>query len=152
VGWQDPAVIAETGLCVWRSGSHPALDLKRDGEMLRRRMALLWTGQPHDTPAVTEQPRDYDLIEQAGRMAREAVFEGCIDRLAEGIRCSYQVQLGEGMSPLPDVPQALAKKYCGGGWGGYAVYLLSSPAERDAFVQQHEAIAIEPFLRNGWEA
>ena len=26
VGWQDPAVIAETGLCVWRSGQRPVLD------------------------------------------------------------------------------------------------------------------------------
>ena len=26
VGWQDPAVIHETGLCVWRSGAKPALD------------------------------------------------------------------------------------------------------------------------------
>ena len=25
VGWQDPAVIAETGLCVWRSGPLPSL-------------------------------------------------------------------------------------------------------------------------------
>jgi len=28
VGWQDPAVIRETGLCVWRSGSKPVLDFK----------------------------------------------------------------------------------------------------------------------------
>ena len=28
VGWQDPAVIRETGLCVWRSGPKPVLDFK----------------------------------------------------------------------------------------------------------------------------
>ena len=48
---QDPAVINETGLCVWRSGSKPVLDFKRNGDMLSGLMALLWTGQPHDTPA-----------------------------------------------------------------------------------------------------
>jgi hypothetical protein len=28
VGWQDPAVIRETGLCVWHSGPAPVLDFK----------------------------------------------------------------------------------------------------------------------------
>ena len=32
VGWQDPAVINETGLCVWRSGPSPVLDLKSTGD------------------------------------------------------------------------------------------------------------------------
>src|SRR5882757_7122952 len=44
VGWQDPAVIAETGLCVWRSGPRPALEVKTSGDFLRGRMALHWTG------------------------------------------------------------------------------------------------------------
>ena len=34
VGWQDPAVIAETGWCVWRSGPQPELELKTDGALL----------------------------------------------------------------------------------------------------------------------
>ena len=41
VGWQDPAVIAETGLCVWRSGSSPVLDVKGTGDFLEGRMAIL---------------------------------------------------------------------------------------------------------------
>lgn len=145
VGWQDPAIIMETGLCVWKSGEHPALDLKRDGEMLAGRMALLWTGKPHDTPGVVELRRDFNLIERAGAIARCAVFEGRLDRLAESVRCSYQVQLGEGMEPLPDEPTALGKKYCGGGWGGYALYLFSAALARDTFVQNHDAISIEPY-------
>ncbi len=51
------------------------------------------------------------------------------------------------MTPLPDVPEAIAMKYCGGGWGGYSLYLFPDVARRDAFVQRHDAIAIEPFLR-----
>ena len=44
VGWQDPAVIRETGLCVWRSGPRPRLLLKTSGDMLVGRMGILWTG------------------------------------------------------------------------------------------------------------
>jgi len=43
VGWQDPAVVAETGLCVWRSGPRPELEIKTSGEFLRGCLALLWT-------------------------------------------------------------------------------------------------------------
>jgi len=148
VGSQDPAVIAETGLCVWKSGPVPRLDLKRDGEMLRGRMALLWTGRPHDTPSFTDLARDYDRIQQAGRIAREAVLRNDLDGLARAVRCSYQVQLEEGMHPLPDEFNALAKKYCGGGWGGYAVYLFATEAHRDAFVEHFDGIAIEPYLKS----
>jgi hypothetical protein len=34
VGWQDAAAIAETGLCVWRSGPRPVRDVKRSGDLL----------------------------------------------------------------------------------------------------------------------
>ncbi len=67
VGWQDPAVIAETGLCVWRSGPRPVLDVKSSGEFLRGRMALYWTGVPHDTPAIVAGARDYEAIARAAR-------------------------------------------------------------------------------------
>ena len=65
VGWQDPAIIAETGLCVWRSGPRPALELKTSGDFLRGRMALYWTGIQHSTPGVADQQRDFDGIERA---------------------------------------------------------------------------------------
>jgi cytidyltransferase-like protein len=149
VGWQDPAVIRETGLCVWRSGREPVLDFKRNGQMLEGRMALLWTGSPHDTPSLTKQERDYDRIERAGRLAREAVLNESPEQLAEAIQGSYNVQLDEGMQPLPSIAWALAQKYCGGGHGGYAVYLFASRNDRDAFVADQDAIAIEPYLRPG---
>jgi hypothetical protein len=63
-----------------------------------------------------------------------------------------QVQLGEGMSPLPDHGQ-LAQKYLGGGFGGYALYMFASQQQRDAFVQQlggkgkDGATAVEPYLK-----
>jgi hypothetical protein len=50
VGWQDPAIIRETGLCVWRSGQLPDLCVKRDGTMLAGRMAVYFTGSQHDLP------------------------------------------------------------------------------------------------------
>jgi glycerol-3-phosphate cytidylyltransferase-like family protein len=148
VGWQDPAIIFETGLCIWKSGPRPRLELKRDGELLRGCMALIWTGNPHDTPGVVHLKRDYDLIQRAGALAREAVLFENLPLLAESVRMSYAAQLGEGMEPLSDVPDALACKYCGGGWGGYAVYLFQAEADRDQFVAQAGAVAIEPYLRS----
>lgn len=132
VGWQDPAVIRETGLCVWKSGQRPCLDLKRDGSFLAGRMALLWTGSQHDTPGSVEIERDYDLIEKAARIARQAVIDESAEGLADAVALSYLVQIGEGMDPLPEVAGSLARKYCGGGHGGYALYLFGSQEARDA--------------------
>jgi glycerol-3-phosphate cytidylyltransferase-like family protein len=151
VGWQDPAVIAETGLCVWKSGAEPRLEFKRDGETLRGRLALWWTGQPHDTPAAADLPRDYRKIQEAAQMARQAVLGESLDLLTAAINRSYQAQRAEGMEPLPDAPAARAKKYCGGGWGGYALYLFSAAADRDRFLERSQGVAIEPFLRTCWE-
>ncbi|QQL44303.1 adenylyltransferase/cytidyltransferase family protein [Sulfuriroseicoccus oceanibius] len=149
VGWQDPAVIRETGVCVWRSGQRPVLDFKRNGEMLKGRMALLWTGHEHDTPGVADQERDYAAIERAAAVARQAVLDESIEQLAEAVSLSYAVQLGEGMEELGEVDGAIASKYCGGGHGGYALYLFTSRAARDAAVTDtgDAMIAIEPYCR-----
>ncbi len=147
VGWQDPAVIRESGLCVWKSGDRPQLSLKRDGTILRGRMALLYTGSDHDTPGVVDQGRDYDWIEEASHIAADAVERNDFGRLAEAVRLSYKVQMKEGMEPLPEAPGAMARKYCGGGFGGYAVYLFSDPAERDQFIANSDAARpVEPYV------
>lgn len=149
VGWQDPAVIHETGLCVWKSGARPNLEFKRDGEMLRGKMALYWTGKQHDTPALANETRDYDAIAAAGKQARAGVAAEDIDGLASAVQLSYGVQMDEGMEPLPVCEKALAMKYCGGGFGGYALYLFSEASARDEFVAQSENhLAIEPYLRS----
>lgn len=147
VGWQDPAVIAETGLCVWRSGRRPVLDVKTSGEFLRGRMALRWTGSEHDTPGLVGGARDYDGIARAGATAREAVWQNSLTGLADAVRQSYAVQRGEGMAELnADLPGALAWKYCGGGFGGYAVYLFAEPTQRDAACASAGLRAIEPYV------
>ena len=147
VGWQDPAVIAETGLCVWRSGPRPVLDVKTSGECLRGRMALHWTGTEHDTPAMVGGARDYDAIARAGATARAAVWQNSFAGLAEAVRQSYAVQRAEGMTELrADWPGALAWKYCGGGFGGYAVYLFAEAAQRDAACATAGLRAIEPYV------
>jgi len=147
VGWQDPAVIAETGLCVWRSGQRPELELKTDGALLRGRLALLWTGQSHSTPSLTEHPRDFDAIARAGRTARDAVWRQDLNGLADAVRQSYAVQRAEGMAPLPaDLPGALAWKYCGGGFGGYAAYLFAEPAARDTACGRPGFRPVEPYV------
>jgi len=146
VGWQDPAVIEETGLCVWRSGKLPVLDFKANPDWLRGRMLAVFTGKSHHTPGLVGRKRDYDAIEHAGAVAREAVLRENLAGLAEAVRMSYAVQRKEGMKPLPSIGRALAFKYLGGGYGGYALYLFARRAERDAAAKRKGAKTIEPFL------
>lgn len=146
VGWQDPAAIRETGLCVWRSGQRPVLDFKRNGDMLVGKMAILWTGAEHDTPGFADDQRDYDKIEQSGHLAREGVLHEDLHKLAEGISLYHASQLEEGMQPLSDIEGSIARKYCGGGHGGYALYLFEEQTHRDAAVSKIGALlAIEPY-------
>lgn len=150
VGWQDPAVIQETGLCIWRSGVKPSLEFKSDGAMLQGRMALWWSGHPHDTPAMADQKRDYSSIENASKLAREAVLGNKLDLLGKAVAASYANQLHEGMSPLPESEGCLGRKYCGGGFGGYALYLFETQGQRKSFLDTNQATrAIEPFSQ--WE-
>jgi cytidyltransferase-like protein len=147
VGWQDPAVIAETGLCAWRSGARPVLDVKTGGEFLHGRMALHWTGTEHDTPGMVGGTRDYDAIVRAGATAREAVWQNSLAGIADAVRQSYAVQRAEGMAELPaSLPGALAWKYCGGGFGGYAVYIFAEAVQREAACATVGLRAIEPYV------
>ena len=71
-------------------------------------------------------------------------------KLAEGVNMYHEAQLKEGMLPLPEVEGALACKYCGGGFGGYALYLFSSKDARDNAVKLHDEMrAVEPYLAVG---
>ena len=147
VGWQDPAIIRETGLAVWRSGEKPVLHFKRNGDFLRGHMALHYTDIPHNTPGNAENARDYDLIEAAGRLAKEAVFEASISKLGRAVCQSYEVQLAEGMAPLPEAEGCIGRKYCGGGWGGYALFLFHTTEDRDTFVASASCNRpIEPYI------
>lgn len=140
VGWQDPAVIMEKGLCVWKSGLQPELDFKINPDFLEGKLALYWTGKNHTTYNLVDMPRNYDKIEAAGKLAREAVNPMNIDydKLCQAVNISYEVQLEEGMEPLPDFGE-LAKKYCGGGHGGYAVYMFEGEKMRSEFLKEDNA-------------
>lgn len=138
VGWQDPAIIQETGLCVWRSGEKPVLEMKMNPDFLQGRMALYWTGLTHDTPNNVDNKRDFSLIEEAGLRAYQAVRDKSLPVLAMAVDISYKMQLGEGMEKLPEFGE-LAKKYCGGGWGGYALYLFDKRPDG--------LLNIEPYLK-----
>ncbi|MEC8279146.1 MAG: adenylyltransferase/cytidyltransferase family protein [Verrucomicrobiota bacterium] len=147
VGWQDPAIIRETGLCVWRSGEKPVLHFKRNGDFLHGLMALHYTDLPHDTPGNADNDRDYDMIEAAGLLAKDAVLDASISKLGEAVSLSYQMQLKEGMRPLPEADGCVGRKYAGGGWGGYAVYLFDNTKGRDAFVASAKCNRpIEPYI------
>eukprot|EP00899_Mesostigma_viride_P007215 jgi/Mesvir1/16495/Mv10048-RA.1 len=162
VGWQDPAVIRETGLCVWESGPAPRLLLKRDGEeMLKGKMALFWTpGGPHDTPRVADNRRDYDAIFHAGDLAAHAVAAGDYRRMCRAVQLSYEAQLGEGMDPIMSeddlscIQGLCAYKYCGGGWGGYAVFLFESEEDRSLHLaaerekgKRADWLVVEPYIQ-----
>ena len=147
-GWQDPAVIMETGLCAWRSGPEPVLDFKTSNEFLRCRMALFHTGHDHDTSSNVDIPRDYDKVIAAGKVAYEGIKQRSLKLCAEAINLSYALQIQEGMEPLPQFPSALAQKYCGSGFGGYALYIFEKESDRDVFVRDNDAaMAIEPYIR-----
>lgn len=147
VGWQDPAVIRETGCCVWESGPRPVLEFKRRGDFLKGCMAIAWTGGDHDTPGVANNPRDYAKIAASARLAREGVLRSDVPALAQGVVAYHEAQIDEGMQPLPAAETALAWKYCGGGYGGYALYLFPGAAQRDGWVQQDTQArrAVEPY-------
>ena len=148
VGWQDPAVISETGLCVWRSGEKPVLDMKFNPDWLRGKMLISWTGRAHSSVDHVSKKRDYDLLQKAGCLARDAAHASDIVLLAKAVSMNYDVQRGEGMEPLPQFEKALACKYLGGGHGGYALYLFKNEADRDTALAKHEsASAVEPYMR-----
>ena len=148
VGWQDPAVIAETGACVWCSGPRPVLDFKNTGEFLRGKMAIYDTRVKHDTPGLAALERNYAKIAKAARVARLGVHEKDVSVLAVGVQLSYQVQLEEGMLPLDRIGDSVAHKYCGGGHGGYALYLYETPEAREAALESCEYLyPIEPYCR-----
>lgn len=148
VGWQDPAVIAETGACVWKSGHKPVLDFKNTGEFLRGRMAIYDTRIKHNTPGLAGLERPFRKIAKAASVARLGIKEQDISVLAIGVQMSYQLQLEEGQAPLPKIGDCMAHKYCGGGHGGYAVYLYETPEAREAALESCEDLyPVEPFCR-----
>ena len=147
VGWQDPAVIRETGLCVWKSGKLPRLSFKRNGDLLKGKMALLYTGNQHDTPTYCSYERDYNSLARASRIAATGVQNNDLKLLCDGINLNYDVQIKEGMDELPEVRTAIAKKYCGGGHGGYSIYVFYNNSERDNFIKNtSNTLKIEPYI------
>lgn len=148
VGWQDPAVITETGLCVWKSGLTPVLEIKCNPDILVDRIALLWLGESHYTPGLVDRPRDFEIIKDAGDTAREAVLVKSWSLLNTAINLSYRAQKREGMKDLPNYHE-VSKKYCGGGFGGYALYLFKDKEKRDEFLTIPNTTEIQPYIRNG---
>jgi hypothetical protein len=134
-------------LCVWQSGPKPVLIARTTHlEMLRGRMAILWTGRSHVTPSLVDMQRDYATIRRAGEIARCAVAQEDYSLLCHAVRTSYQAQLSEGMPPLPFVPFVEAAKYIGSGHGGYALYLFPSWSQRQR--NESDLTLIEPYARN----
>ena len=115
---------------------------------IKDRLAIVWTGKPHDTPGLADRPRDYDAIFAAGEKGREAVEKNCLTTLIEATNLTYAMQLDEGMDPLPHADQVDACKYCGGGFGGYALAMFQDPAKREAFLSETpDTTAIQPYIR-----
>jgi len=147
VGWQDPAIVQETGVCVWRSGDLPVLELKTNPDWLAGRMALLYTGKYHVTADLVDIERPWRKIKFAGIQAKAAVEKQSVTRLGQSVELSYAAQLKEGMEELPTYNE-LAKKYCGSGHGGYALYLFAQQEDRDEFVNSvPETLKIEPYIK-----
>jgi mevalonate kinase len=114
--------------------------------MLAGKMAILWTGAEHDTPGFADDQRDYNKIEASGKLARLGVINEDIHQLAEGISLYHNMQLEEAMQPLPELAGSIAHKYCGGGHGGYALYLFKTKTQRDTAVEENDDLhPVEPY-------
>lgn len=147
VGWQDPAIIIETGLCAWQSGTKPKLIIKRDGSILIGKMAINWTGKRHYTSKLVNNIRDYNIIVDSGKICYSGILKNNLKIICNGIKKYYESQLKEGMTPLVSY-NALAYKYCGSGWGGYSLYIFNNTNERNNFVINNKtAMSIEPYCR-----
>lgn len=145
-GWQDPAVILETGLCIWRSGQMPVLDFKSNPDWLNGLMALWYSGKSHSTADILKMGRNYPAIAKASHKAAEAVRKANIIQLAEAVNQTHNVQLEEGMTVVPSALHSLAYKYVGSGHGGYVLYLFATREDRDRFCTTPNTMAIEPYL------
>lgn len=145
-GWQDPAIILETGLCVWRSGPLPVLEAKVNPDFLNGLMALWYSGKPHCTADILKMPRNYSAIAEASHIAAEAAVAGNLTKLAEAINLTHNIQLEEGMAGVPSALRSLAYKYVGSGHGGYVLYLFADRSNRDQFCEKTGGMAVEPFL------
>lgn len=132
VGWQDPAVIMEGGLCVWRSGELPCLEIKRNPDFIKNHIYLYWTGKPHSTADLVNLNRDYNKIAIWSNTAKIAVENKYCSLLWECVQFAYNLQLDEGMEELPDRGEE-CKKYCGSGHGGYAFYV--DPVDKSDMVE-----------------
>lgn len=149
VGWQDPVIISHTGMCVWRSGVKPVLDVQVNPDWLNGKMLIYWTDKQHIAAEHLSNERDYDLIFKAGILARDAVNNRDIPKLAKAVAISYKMQLKEGMEPLPKIKGALSSKYLGAGHGGYALYIFKNEKDRDAAHKKNkQTMKIEPYIKD----
>jgi hypothetical protein len=52
------------------------------------------------------------------------------------------------MEPLQKIQGSIAQKYCGGGHGGYALYLFPNPEARsEALNADPQLMSVEPYCR-----
>lgn len=154
VGWQDPAIIAETGICIWQAGKKPKLLHKFNPDFLKGKMALFYTGKQHNTKELAKMYRNYHSIALNSKYAKSAMEmygEKRLINLAKSIRQSYMIQLEEGMEKLPRVNGGIAQKYCGSGHGGYALYLFKNSKYRNKFLKEKNGLKIEPYIRSAYE-
>ena len=111
-------------------------------------MAVFDTRIKHDTPGLAALERNFAKIAKAARVARLGVLQQDITVLAVAVQLSYQLQLDEGMQPLERIGESLAHKYCGGGHGGYAVYLYETEEDRAAALAScADLYPVEPYCR-----
>ncbi|MBP5534340.1 MAG: adenylyltransferase/cytidyltransferase family protein [Alphaproteobacteria bacterium] len=149
-GWQDSAIVLETGCCVWHSGDKPVLDFKNTGDFLKGKMAIWDTNIPHDTQSLSQKERDIEKIKEISRIARIGVLNKDVHILSLAANLTYQEQLKEGMQEVPFLNEdgVLGAKYCGSGHGGYVLYTFETEQQRTKIISKHKGfIPIEPYCR-----
>ena len=79
-GWQDGAIITETGLCVWQSGPRPVLELKRNphwlaGKMVElRRSYLQFLGKPRSMAQAVGRYNDVRIRQSQHTLSTQDLY------------------------------------------------------------------------------
>jgi hypothetical protein len=98
-GWQDRAVISESGLCIWNAtNGKPELTQKNSAEFLNGKLALHWSGKPHNTNDLIGVSRDYANIASLSKTL-VTHMQYTPEYIAHMMLESYKLQLIEHMEP-----------------------------------------------------
>ena len=141
--------LSEDGLCIWRFSDKLVLEEKINPDFIYNRLAVYHTGNSRYYEADEAKDLNMDLIEDAAKIAIQAVQNKDIYDLANAMDLSFSAQIESGaMAHIEDIGyNFLAKKYCGEGNSGHMLYLFESQKDCNYFVRNMQnSIKVQPYF------